>query len=267
MKSEKNRTNTKWATILSVTLYLLLLGGCGQMLFNTDKERNLTISNIAYDVNKKSGYTIYLSENEILTPYLVLTNDYDGNVLLVRKHLLDELKPYKNENQSHVPSYYEGSQIDIYLNDIFFNSLAASIKEKIVDSTVMITDIESIGFEGTDTYSIQRKIFLLSYTETAQEESPVDAVEGTPLRFFKDNIDAVRSTLSSGEYMSWWLRTPDTSSFNIVYGISPDGYVGVCSVGGAEGTYDNGVRPAFCLPKDTVIHKGDVNGEEVYVIQ
>ena len=265
MKSKTNRTNAKWSMFLSVTLCLLLLGGCSQMSLHTDKERNLTINDIAYDVNKNLGYTIYLSENEILIPYLVLTNDYDGNVLLVRKHLLDEPKPYNS--QSHVPSYYGESQIDSFLNDVFFNSLDNSIKEKIINSAVIITDIESIGFVGTDTCSIQRKIFLLSYTETAQEESSVNAVEGTPLRFFKDNIDAVRSTSSSGEYKSWWLRTPNTAYINTVYGISPDGYVGVCSVGGAEGTYDNGVRPAFCLPKGTVIHQGYVNGKEVYIIQ
>ena len=235
------------------------------MLLHTDMERSLTINNIAYDVNKNLGYTIYLNESEKLIPYLVLTNDYDGHVLLVRKHLLDEQQPYSS--QSLVPSYYGESQIDIFLNDVFFNSLAVSLKESIIDSTVIITDIASIGCVGTDTCNIQRKIFLLSYTETAQEESLVNAVEGTPLIFFKDDIDAVRSTSNSGEYRSWWLRTPNTAYFNTVYGISPNGYVGVCSVGGTEGTYDNGVRPAFCLPQNTVIHHGKVNEEEVYIIQ
>ena len=234
------------------------------MSLKTDIERNLTINDIAYDVNEKLGYTIYLSENESLIPYLVLSNDYDGHVLLVRKHLLDEMKPFNS--QSPVPSYYGDSQIDSFLNDVFINSLAVSTKEIIVDSNVIITDIESIGGVGTDTHNIPRKIFLLSYTEAAQEESLVNAVEGTPLKYFKDDIDAVRATTSIGEYKSWWLRTPNTAYFNTVYGISTDGYVGVCSVGGTEGTYDNGVRPAFCLPKDTVIHQGNVNGEVVYML-
>ena len=131
----------------------------------------------------------------------------------------------------------------------------------------MITDVESIGYAGTDTYNIQRKIFLLSYTETAQEESLVNAVEGTTLKYFKDDPYAVCATTISGEYKSWWLRTTNTAYFNTVYGISPDGYVGVCSVGGTEGIYDNGVRPAFCLPKNTVIYQDNINGENIYIIQ
>lgn len=235
------------------------------MSLQTNKERDLTINDIAYDVNKKLGYTIYLRENEQYVPYFVLTNDYGGNALLLRKHLLDETKPYNG--QTVVPSYYEDSEIDKFLNNVFSKTLSNVVGDEIVESTVMITSIKSIGCVGTDIHNIQRKIFLLSYTETAQEESLVNAVEGTQLKFFKDDIDAVRSTSSSGEYKSWWLRTPNTAYFNTVYGISPDGYVGVCSVGGSEGTYDNGVRPAFCLPKDTVIHQDNVNGEKVYIIQ
>ena len=265
MELKENRANFIRTAIMPITLCLILIGGCNQVSMQTMKEHNLTVNDISYDKNKNLGYTVYLTENEVFIPYLVITNDYDGNALLIRKHLLDELKPYNG--QSLVPSYYGESQIDIFLNDVYLNSLADSIKEKIIDSTVIITDIESIGRVGTDTCNIQRKIFLLSYTETAQEESLANAVEGNPLQYFKDDMDAVRTTSGSGEYMSWWLRTPNTAYFNTVYGISPEGYVGVCSVGGTEGIHDNGVRPAFCFPKDTAVHSDILNGEEVYIIQ
>jgi hypothetical protein len=54
-----------------------------------------------------------------------------------------------------------------------------------------------------------------------------------------------------------------------VCGISPEGYAGVSGVGlgGGDGIYKNGVRPAFCLPKSTAIQQADVNGESVYVLQ
>ena len=261
----KNNIIIKWVTLVLIILFHLLFGGCDQMSLNTDIERILTINDISYDVNKELGYTVYISENEQYNSYLVLTSDYYGNVLLLRKHLLDEAMPYNG--QTSVPSYYENSEIDRFLNNEFFHTLSNAVGDKIVESTVMITDVESIGCVGTDTLSIQRKIFLLSYTETAQEKSLVNAIEGTAIKYFSDDIDAFISTTSSGEYDSWWLRTPNTAYFNTVYGISPDGYVGVCSVGGTEGAYCNGVRPAFCLPQNTVIQQSNINGEDVYLIQ
>ena len=120
--SKENHKDVKWTMILSVALCLLLLGGCKQMSLQTDKERNLTIKNIAYDVNKKLGYTIYLRENEQYVPYLVLTNDYGGNVLLLRKHLLDETETYNG--QTATPSYYEDSEIDKFLNNVFSETLS-----------------------------------------------------------------------------------------------------------------------------------------------
>lgn len=258
-------TNAKWILVIFSIICLLLLVSCKQIPLLSAKERSYTINDLAYDINKSLGYTVYLSENEQFVPYLVLTNNYDGNVLLLRKHLLDEMKPYNRLTDA--PSYYKESEIDKFLNTEFYGILSDKVRDTIVNSTVIITDIESIGRAGTDTQNIQRNVFLLSYTETAQEESLVNAVEGSFLKYFKDDSNAVRAMTLSGEYQSWWLRTPNTAYFNTVYGISQDGYVGVSSVGGTEGIYDNGVRPAFCLPKDTVVYKGDVNGDEVFIIQ
>ena len=48
------------------------------------------LEDIAYDVNPSGEYTVYLEENGIYKPYLVLTNNYNGNCLLLRKHVLNE---------------------------------------------------------------------------------------------------------------------------------------------------------------------------------
>jgi len=263
--TKMNYSIVKWAIALPTIFCTLLLWGCEQMHLKTEIESNLTLGDIAYDANKNLGYTIYLSENEKNVPYLVLTNDYGGNVLLLRKHLLDEMKPYRG--QSTIPSYYEESEIDRFLNDDYFRSLSDTIRDIVVDSVVIITDIESIGSVGTNTQNIHRKIFLLSYSEVAQEGSLVNAVEGRPLKYFIDDPNAVCATTLIGEAGSWWLRTPNTAYLNTVYGISPDGYVGVCSVGGAEGVYENGVRPALCLPKNTAILRDDIDGMNAYIIR
>ena len=248
-----------------IAISILFIGGCSPVASQEGIDGDLTIRDLAYDVNKSLGYTVYLLENEQYVPYLVLTDNYGGNCLLLRKHLLDDIKPFSK--QSDVPSYYESSEIDSFLNSAFISSLSSNLSTLIVVSDVVITDILSIGSVGTDTFRIQRKVFLLSYTETAQEESLSNAVEGSPLKYFADDIDAVIAQTSVGQTASWWLRTPNTAYFNTVYGISPEGYVGVCSVGGTEGTYENGVRPAFCLPEDTVIYQGKINAEEVYMIK
>lgn len=70
-----------------LSTFAFLLCGCG-------KKANLTLEKIAY--NKSDANSIvYLKENNEYIPYLVLTADYNGNALLLRKNLLPDLMPYK----------------------------------------------------------------------------------------------------------------------------------------------------------------------------
>lgn len=50
-----------------------------------------TLRDLAYDKDKRLGYTVHIKEDGKLVPYLVLTKNYigQGNVLLLRKHLVD----------------------------------------------------------------------------------------------------------------------------------------------------------------------------------
>lgn len=53
---------------------------------NNDVNKNIEptkLEDIAYDVNESYGYTVYLKENDEYVPYLVLTNNYNGNCLLL----------------------------------------------------------------------------------------------------------------------------------------------------------------------------------------
>lgn len=66
-------------------LFIILLGVCvkiNQVMKNQEDKKEQTIEQIAYENNKKDPI-VYLKENEIFTPYLVVTSDYNGNVLLV----------------------------------------------------------------------------------------------------------------------------------------------------------------------------------------
>ena len=52
------------------------------------------IADISFENNPHLGYTVYVMENGRYIPYLVLTHDYNGYTLLLRKHLLDEFMRY-----------------------------------------------------------------------------------------------------------------------------------------------------------------------------
>ena len=49
------------------------------------------LRDLAYDKDKRLGYTVHIKEDGKLVPYLVLAKNYigQGNVLLLRKHLVD----------------------------------------------------------------------------------------------------------------------------------------------------------------------------------
>ena len=240
-------------------ILVLLLTSCGI-------NQPLTINDIAYNFFKSSGYTVYIQESLEYFPYLVITNDYNNNCLLLRENLLNEHKSYENELH-YIPSYYENSKIDLFLNNEFLSSLSSTIQDKITDSTITITDEETIRYGGKVTKNIQRKVFLLSYTEVVGGKSSMNIDEGKYLKYFKHKHTR-SATTSKGETSSWWLRTPDIAFYNVVYGVSPEGYIGYCSTTtDVQGNSPiNGVRPAFCLPRNTILYKDMINGKKCYFI-
>lgn len=64
---------------------LLLLGGCSEMQLQKEEEYGKTISDIAYVVNTQEECLVYIKESKSFEPYLVISPDYGGNVLLLRK--------------------------------------------------------------------------------------------------------------------------------------------------------------------------------------
>jgi len=70
----------------------------------------------------------------------------------------------------------------------------------------------------------------------------------------------------SSNLNSWWLRTPVTVYSNVVCLVYDNGVIGECPTKGFNGEILNGVRPAFCLPGDTPIKAGEINGEKAYFI-
>ena len=72
---------------------------------------------------------------------------------------------------------------------------------------------------------------------------------GTGEFVFRDKED--------GEKGEWWLRTPELRSISTVMGVTMNGEGAGCGICGLSSYYKLGVRPAFCLPRDTSIIEVD----------
>lgn len=222
-----------------------------------------TIKGIAYDVNEEYGYTVYIQEGGKYVPYLVLTGDFngDGNVLLLRKYLMDEMR-----QSNTYSSYYKDSLIDTYLNGEFLELLEPDMQESIVTSTIIITAEyllwTSNGVEGIDTEEINRKVFLLSHTELGYEDVSIVDKAGEPLKYFSNRENQKAYKAGESEPTTWRTRSTYRGQGDfLVVTIGPEG-----QWGGSTASRENHIRPAFCVNGDMGIEKtgGIIKGEEVY---
>lgn len=96
--------------IKRILIFIFLILGLSSMIMLLIKQPNLippkapkTLKDLAYDSDKRLGYTIYIPENGKLEPYLVLTKNYykQGNVLLIRKYVLEVPLPHNKKMRVH----------------------------------------------------------------------------------------------------------------------------------------------------------------------
>lgn len=248
MNRTGNRGN-KWKVLFFV--FGVIFTGCMMKDFSK-KTEPVTIGELAYDVNEKDGYTVYIKENEIYVPFLVITNDYDGNTLLLREEVLEREYPFSENDDD----YYAVSLIDAFLNSEYYNCFENSVKELIMDSAVTISkDFPNI-FEIEQ---IQRKIFLLSCSEV-NISMGITNTDGETLKYF-DQIEH-NICYRNGEPAGWWLRSKYLPERSLVWLVSADG-----TIGGGAVQYLGGVRPAFCISSSTNITKEQVSQKlEGYVL-
>jgi hypothetical protein len=246
--------------MLKIAAWLLaaavLLAGCANSDDGAPKmgKKPLTLADVARSGNEKNPGRLGIEENGVAVPYLVVSADYGGNCLLLRERLLDGQRRF-NPN-GRFSAFYEGSEIDQYLNGEFLSALEEGAASSISATPIVITALESLGVCGAETKTIERKAFLLSYAEVGGIKSETTNAEGRGLSFFGGNASRTASHMS-GTADSWWTRTPNTWYDNVVCAVSEDGVIGMGGVGGGDGDYVNGVRPAFCLSPDIEVLPGD----------
>lgn len=247
--------NNKSYTFILLIILLFALFASYAFLFHKPK----TIQEIAFDkCHNRSKSTVYILEGGKYVPYLVLTKDYNGDVLLLRENTLNDPQRFNDYS-----SYYENSEIDRFLNESFFRKLSA-IDEYIQVSNIAITKRQALGNAGCESSTISRKLFLLSATEIGFDEIIAGSTEGSPLLFFSDFNNRTAYDESNRSMTGWWLRTPNTYYDSCVYGIGSDGKLGE----GNAYNY-NGIRPAFCVSPTTPIYINShiVQSKNLYCIK
>ena len=137
---------------------------------------------------------------------------------------------------------YKDSSIHSYLNSTFYNLIDSQIRAVIKQVKIPYTNsgVQS-GANGLST-----KVFLLSGTEVGFSGVSYMNTEGAKLSYFDSASKRVAYNGSSAAI--WWLRSPYTSDYNVVWRVYADG-----SNYNDWYNYSYGVRPAFVLPSELVV--------------
>lgn len=236
--------------------------GCTRSPDRSDND--LTLIDIVYN-NDNDDFTLYIKENDVYVPYIAISDDYGGGVLLVRKYLLDAYICF-NEQKSHgsVGGYYPDSRVDQYLTDVFLSQFSTAMQDAILQTPVEVSTVRAVMSGGAvrETETISRKVFLLSATEM-NIKSGMAGQEGKALSYFKGSKNYVVCT-EDGVEDAYWLRSAYLWDDIQAWAIGADGKYGGCAV-----SLSYSLRPAFCLDKDTQIKTNpDVDpGKTVYTVE
>ena len=260
---------------VAVIISLLIVSGWWAHVLISRSQPPTTIADIAYD-NIRRGrdvdYRIFIEENGELVPYLVLTANYGGNVLLLREHLLDEARPFNPSPHgrermwgwSDFGAYYPNSDIDDFLNTEFKDTLGEGVVTAMTPSDIVVTDKDSIGGGGRGDISrvITRYVFLLSIREMGVPDPRITVPEGYNLRYFRNDFTRRIASLSDGREIPYWTRTPSTMETYLVF------IIGINVVSFDVAGINSGVRPAFALARSTAIttSTNSTTGESIFVL-
>lgn len=111
---------------------------------------------------------IQIAENGEYVPYLVISDDYDGHCLLLRKDVLPDKMRFTDQEAlfNTAPAYYPGSKVDAFLSDTFPERFSEAVRAALTDCAIEVYSRETVLGKEKKTETIQRKCFLLSAPET-----------------------------------------------------------------------------------------------------
>ncbi len=223
-----------------------------------------TLRDLAYDKNKRLGYTVHIKEEGKLVPYLVLTKNYSGqgNVLLLRKYLLDPSMSFRDGWEE---AYYGQSIPDSFMHKEFIKRFSNDVQKNIPSTELGIKPSEANAGIGR-IEKIKRKLFLLSDIDVGNYKQRIRLEEERNLLYFKRQGGVKEARLAFRENdstpYSWWLRTAFETDGVVVKVVSYEG-----KFGGGGVVYPAYIRPAFTLPPETAVEEKKSSGQTVYVLK
>ena len=210
------------------------------------------ISDLVSGKYKKIETRVYVCENGVMTPYVVLdTDNYGDAVLLMRAWAYPEKMMYRDENMYGAGgAYYNGSIVDDFLEKTFYNYYSDGLKGIIRNSPVKIYTQEYIRFhaeaKGPAMEIINRHVFSLSKMEWGSNLLSLE----------RDNpcyeADAIKGIQKYAHKCYVWLRSETYGGGDTAISVVYDGAVEHWRL-----KNEAQVCPAFTVPRDAKIEPYD----------
>ena len=264
MKSKKKMMMFLGLSLLQILIAVFIVVKREDFIYLLPAKEPQVLRDLAYDKDKRLGYTIHIKEEGKLVPYLVLTKNYinQGNVLLLRKYLLDPPMSFRDGWEE---AYYGHSIPDAFMHKDFIKRLSKGIQENIPLTELGIKPSEENAGTG-HIEKIKRQLFLLSDVDVGNYKHRVRFEDDRNLLYFKrkGGVKEDRLAYSDGDSTpySWWLRTAFATDSAVAKVINYEG-----KFGGNGVAYISYVRPAFTLPPETEVEKKESDGQTIYVLK
>ncbi len=177
------------------------------------------------------GALMTIAESDTLSAnYRLVDTNYYGYLLFVREECLDGTVQYlkSNPNQAYLTKYQD-SNLDTYLNNIYYSGLPAATAAAIQSVDIPIS-ADGSGSAKQD--YLNRKVFTLSSIEWG---TTGESRDGEPIEYTSNRTTGVR----------YWTRELCHGVANTAYVINETG-----SRLNSACTNKLAVRPAFCISKN-----------------
>ena len=202
------------------------------------------------------GSVVKLMEDGVATEYLVvnqgkpsgssLYDDSCDGLWLLRNDI--KVKRQWHSSKSEI---YKDSDINSYLNGTFFNLFDTDTQSIIKQVKIPYVNGTAKSEVASGDNGLSSKIFLLSgyevgFTQSINSNFPID---GAKLDFFisgnASTANAKRIAKLNGGATTWWLRSPNSTSY--AWSVETSG-----GCNGAYCTTSFGIRPALVLPSNAL---------------
>lgn len=264
MKSKKKMMMFLVLSLLQILIAVFIVVKREDFIYLFPAKEPETLRNLAYDKDKRLGYTVHIKENGKLVPYLVLTKNYinQGNVLLLRKYLLDPPMSFRDGWEE---AYYGHSIPDAFMHKDFIKRLSKDVQKNIPLTELGIKpSAKNAGMGHIE--KIKRKLFLLSDVDVGDDRGKHRMGDDRNLLYFKrkGRVKEDRLAYSDGNSTpySWWLRTAFATDSVVASVVNYKG-----RLGGNGVAYISYIRPAFTLPPETKVEEKEIKGHKEYVLK